>query len=170
MSGRNDWETPADVFNAISARFGGFNIDVAASAQNTKCTNFLTDALKQKWPRGADCWMNPPYSDNDRRPCVLDFLVKAHEETAHECMTVCLLVNDTSTDWFRFAMANAATIIHFTGPRIRFEINGKSAGTPTFSNLLAVFRPKWLDEQEGARIVYADWRGWLPQSKARKTL
>lgn len=163
--GRNDWETPRDVFAAISAFFGGFDVDVAATADNTKCKHFLTDALKQTWPRGVSCWMNPPYSDDAKRPCVLDFLVKAHEETEHDTMTVCLLVNDTSTDWFRFARQHAAAIMHFTGSRIRFEQKGKPVGTPTFSNLLAVFRPQWPDEPDEPRIVYVDWRDWLPEQK-----
>lgn len=163
MAGRNDWETPRIVFDAMAARFGPFDLDVAASAENTKCKHHLRDALKQTWTPSCRAWMNPPYSDEDGRPCVLNFLKKAHNETGNGTMTVCLLVNDTSTEWFRYAAENAATIIHLTGPRIRFEIDGKPVGTPTFSNLIAVFRPKWPDEPNGVRIEYADWRDWTPK-------
>ncbi len=60
----DEWSTPQDFFDEVSAEFGGFDLDVAATAQNAKCPVFFTredDGLAQEW-RGR-CWMNPPHSD-----------------------------------------------------------------------------------------------------------
>src|SRR5258705_8343867 len=60
----DDRGTDLAFFEMISARFGVFDLDVAASARNAKCARYFTvvdDGLTQHW---ADkVWCNPPYSD-----------------------------------------------------------------------------------------------------------
>ena len=49
---RQDYETPPEVFEPLAAEFGGFDVDVAASASNAKCARFYTpgqDSLQQPW-------------------------------------------------------------------------------------------------------------------------
>ena len=57
-SGRDDWETPQDLFDKLDAEFH-FDIDVCATPENAKCENYYTpeqDGLSKKW--GGRCWMN----------------------------------------------------------------------------------------------------------------
>jgi len=60
---RYDWETPQEFFDSINTVFD-FNIDVCATAENTKCQKYYTpeiDGLKQPWHAHKTCWCNPPY-------------------------------------------------------------------------------------------------------------
>ena len=61
-SATDDWATPPELFAQINRRYGPFDLDVCASAGNTKCERFYSpdqDGLQQPW-QGV-CWMNPPY-------------------------------------------------------------------------------------------------------------
>lgn len=60
----DDRGTDQAFFDAQSRRFGGFDLDVAASPENAKCKRFFTiedDGLEQHW--SGRVWCNPPYSD-----------------------------------------------------------------------------------------------------------
>lgn len=60
----DDRGTDQTFFDAISARFGGFTLDVAAAPHNAKCERFYAaedDGLSQPWV--GRVWCNPPYSD-----------------------------------------------------------------------------------------------------------
>lgn len=52
------WETPQKLFNELNEEFG-FVIDVAATANNSKCAIFLEDGLAENWDSPAFC--NPPF-------------------------------------------------------------------------------------------------------------
>lgn len=90
---RDDWETPAEIFEPLSEEFGGFYLDVAATAENTKCPYFITkerDGLTQPW--SGHNWMNPPYSQADK------WIEKAYQECITDRQTtVCLLASRTDT-------------------------------------------------------------------------
>jgi site-specific DNA-methyltransferase (adenine-specific) len=66
-TGKDDWETPFELFDALHEEFG-FTLDLAANAQNAKCARWVgpgglaPDLLA--YTVGADerGWMNPPYS------------------------------------------------------------------------------------------------------------
>lgn len=60
----DDRGTDPQWFEAISQRFGGFTLDVAAASHNTKCERYYTredDGLSKPWV--GRIWCNPPYSD-----------------------------------------------------------------------------------------------------------
>lgn len=65
----DDRGTDQEFFDALSERFGGFNIDVAAASHNAKCRryfSFADDGLRQRWRQPVEpgrVWCNPPYSD-----------------------------------------------------------------------------------------------------------
>lgn len=67
----DDRGTDQAFFDSLSARFGGFTLDVAAAPHNAKCDRFYTvddDGLTQVWGLGPATnservWCNPPYSD-----------------------------------------------------------------------------------------------------------
>lgn len=60
----DDRATHPDSFGPWNERFGGFTLDAAAAAHNTKCERYFTrtdDGLAQSWA-GERVWCNPPYS------------------------------------------------------------------------------------------------------------
>lgn len=71
----DEWQTPQDLFDELNTELGPFDMDVAATIENAKCTYFATiedDALTQDWMEKN--WCNPPYSQ------VRDFAAKAERE------------------------------------------------------------------------------------------
>jgi len=62
---RQDYETPPDLIEAVTRRWGPLEFDLAATAQNAKAPEFFTparNALLQKWDcRDGIAWLNPPY-------------------------------------------------------------------------------------------------------------
>ena len=113
-SERQDWETPQALFEALDDEFR-FDLDVCATAQNTKCRRFFSpavDALRQTW-RGT-CWMNPPYG-----PKIGCWMRKAFESS----------LND-------FAMRGEIRLVR---GRLRF---GSGRYTAPFPSAIVVFKPK----------------------------
>ena len=94
----DDRATTLEDFEPIAARFGGFSIDVAASAENTKCPRFYdvaADGLAQSWA-GERVWCNPPYSS------IAPWVQKAWaEHGAAECIVMLLPANRTEQTWWR---------------------------------------------------------------------
>jgi phage N-6-adenine-methyltransferase len=85
-SERHDWETPDELFGQLDAEFG-FDLDVCATAANTKCCHFFSpemDGLKQSW-RGI-CWMNPPYGS-----ALPAWMAKAYVSSLEGATVVCLV-------------------------------------------------------------------------------
>ena len=94
----NDRATPAKLFATLSARLGGFTVDVAASAANAKCDRYFdaaTDGLEQPWA-GERVWCNPPYSS------IAPWIRKAWRETP-ACPLIALLLpsNRTEQPWWQ---------------------------------------------------------------------
>ncbi len=131
-SQRDDWETPPDLFAALDREFG-FETDVCATKENTKCAAFFSpkeDGLRQEW-RGV-CWMNPPYGSEIGR-----WVAKAYASSLQGATVVCLVAARTDTRWWHeFAMRAE---IRFVQGRLRF---GKREGTAPFPSAILVFRPK----------------------------
>lgn len=62
-SGKDDWETPKDLFDKLNEEFG-FTLDACATDENAKCSHYFTedtDGLSQDW-QGQTVYCNPPYS------------------------------------------------------------------------------------------------------------
>ena len=94
-SAKTDWETPDDVFIPLDKEFG-FSLDVAASAQNTKCSSFLSEednALEKQW--SGTCWCNPPYGRDLQK-----WVRKAVIETWNHVTTVMFIPARTNTKWW----------------------------------------------------------------------
>jgi len=131
-SDRHDWETPIELFNELDAEFG-FDIDVCATAENTKCHHFFSpaqDGLRQPW-RGI-CWMNPPYGT-----ALPVWMAKAYASSLQGATVVCLVPSRTDTKWWHdFAMRGEVRLIR---GRVRFA--HAPSGAP-FPSAIIVFRPK----------------------------
>lgn len=116
FSSKSDiWETPDDFFAIYDARFG-FDVDVCALPENTKCKRFFSpqeDGLKQKWT--GTCWMNPPYGRQ-----IGEWVRKAYMSARDEGATVvCLLPARTDTKWFQDYVLPFAEI-EFVRGRLKF--------------------------------------------------
>lgn len=104
-SAKQDWATPQDFFDKMSAKYGSFDLDVCADASNAKCTVYCgldngKDGLAAQWRhwisldtyQPARCWMNPPYGRG-----IGAWIKKAYEESLNGCLVVALLPARTDT-------------------------------------------------------------------------
>ena len=129
-TGRQDWETPASLFDPLDAEFG-FTLDVCATRENAKCAKYYTltdDGLKQRW--NGVCWMNPPFGAQGA------WVKKAYEESRRKGTTVvCLLPSRTNTNWWHDCVMKGE--IRFIKGRPRFK--GAKHGLPQ-PLAIAIFR------------------------------
>ena len=84
LSMSNDyWRTPDWLYSYCSNLFGPFDVDLAASEQNTKCARFIDEATNALITRsrdyGSNGFCNPPYSN------LPPWLIKAkYENSIHK--------------------------------------------------------------------------------------
>jgi site-specific DNA-methyltransferase (adenine-specific) len=140
----DEWSTPQATFDALHAEFD-FQIDLAASAENAKCSGFYSkdmDSLAQAWHVvAARGWLNPPYS----RGLCGKFIAKAAEERRKGFLTVMLLPARTDTKAFHAHIYDAALWQPRIGVEIRFlpgrlKFGGCKDAVP-FPSMVVVFRP-----------------------------
>lgn len=143
----DEWSTPQDMYDQLHAEFD-FEIDLAATSQNTKCKSFYnleTDALSNqcKWSlffyRG---WLNPPYS----RTSCSKFIAKAAAQRLDGFLTVMLLPARTDTKAFHRYIYDISkwqpregVEIRFLAGRLKFS-NSKTAAP--FPSMVVIFRPE----------------------------
>jgi len=115
LSVRDTWCTPDEVFNYYR-RLYQYTLDVCASASNTKLSDYFTEensALEGDWSQHSRAWCNPPYSN------ILPFVERAvHFKDTTE--TSFLVPLDSSTKWFKLALAHAKDVRLIVGGRIQF--------------------------------------------------
>ena len=133
-SQRHDWQTPKSFFRAVEAEFGPFEIDAAASSENTLCPKFWdeqTDALKQDWC-GKRSWCNPPYG---RRLNL--WVAKAYKTIGSGGIVVMLIPARTDTSYFHdYIWGKNGVRVRFLRGRLKFD-NGKYPAP--FPSMLGVF-------------------------------
>lgn len=133
---RNNWRTPAYIFNYLDQLFH-FTTDVAASSDNHLCDRYFTEAdnaLVKEW--GEVNYCNPPYDD------IKPWVVKAIEQMNQGKITVMLIPADTSVGWFKLAFDHCSSAVFLTG-RIAF-INadtGKAVSGNNKGSVVFVFNP-----------------------------
>ena len=127
------WATPQDFFDKLDAEFH-FGIDVCATPDNAKCSNFFTEkdnGLLQNWGGHGTIWCNPPYGRE-----VGKWVKKAYE-TSQEGETVVMLLNArTDTRWFHEWIYGKAEI-RFVKGRLKF---GGSKNSAPFPSMVVIFR------------------------------
>ena len=125
----DNWATPQNLFDELNQRYG-FELDVCASSENTKCSRFFSledDGLAQTW-QGV-CWMNPPYGR-----AIKDWMAKAYDSSKNGAKVVCLVPARTDTAWWHdYAMKGEIT---FLRGRLKF---GNSKNSAPFPSALVVF-------------------------------
>lgn len=129
----DDRGTDPAFFMEVEARFGGFDLDVAAAPHNAKCERFYTRAdngLEQPWT--GKVWANPPYSD------IGAWVRKAWQEhlAGNTDLIVMLLpANRTEQQWWqkeveRYRDGGPHLRVEFLPGRMRFVKPGKDAIGP----------------------------------------
>ena len=141
----DEWSTPQDTFDALNAEFG-FEVDLAASAENAKVSDFYSrehSALDAEWAVQHDIgWCNPPYS----RGRQAQFIAKAAEERLNGFVTVMLLPARTDTRAFHAYIWDAETHQPRPGVEVRFlkgrlKFGGCTNAAP-FPSMVVIFRPE----------------------------
>ena len=161
---RGDWETPADLFAECERVFGPFTLDAAASDENFKVDQYLTeevDALSVSWA-GNVVWLNPPYSVEGEHPdgrkyrkrVIHLWVKKAYLEALKpDTRVVALLPSRTDTRWFHDYVAKG----HITFLKGRLKFSGAKTGAP-IGHLIVEWRfddagqrqiTEWADQNEG---------------------
>lgn len=67
------WRTPACTFDPINEAVGGFDIDMCADADNTKCPVYFTKensfwTVPAPMLRGKTLWFQPPFGSEEAAP------------------------------------------------------------------------------------------------------
>jgi phage N-6-adenine-methyltransferase len=130
-SNRDDWGTPAEIFDPLDAEFG-FTLDVCATPDNAKCARYYTsndNGLLQAWT--GVCWMNPPYGNR-----VGEWIKKAYESSLAGTTVVCLVKATPDTRWWHAYTPVAE--VRFVKGRITFI--GAENHAP-FPSVILIFRP-----------------------------
>lgn len=138
-----DFRTPPELFKALDAEFGPFNLDVAASDENALCSGYFSiegDALNRSWRiypwhrPGTRVWCNPPYNH------ISPWVKKGIGELELGCESVTyLLPASTCTKWFKELWESefcshiifVSGRLAFQGPHVHPDLKKASAPNPT---------------------------------------
>lgn len=139
-TGKDDWETPKEFYDALDAEFQ-FTLDVCATSENAKCTRYFTpedDGLQKDWA-GETAFCNPPYSNRAQDKWVEKCFMESRKPNT---TVVALLPARTDTARFHRYILHKAEI-RFVRGRIKFV--GASAGAP-FPSMVVIWKQ---NSQEG---------------------
>jgi site-specific DNA-methyltransferase (adenine-specific) len=138
-TGKDDWETPEDLFNHFNKIFN-FDLDVCADKKNKKLKRYLSEkdnALIKDWDKKN--WCNPPYSNGNQ----WKFIRKAYEESLKGKLTVCLIPARPDTKaWHDYVMK--ADHIQYIKGRLRFV--GAKSSAP-FPSCIVIFGLRYLKKR-----------------------
>lgn len=148
------WRTPPWLFRYLNARYGPFDVDLAANSTNALCQLYVTkeqNTLSMPWSSlGTRGFINPPFSDPD------PFVRHAYIEAQHNGFsTAIILPTHRNQKWAAFAQY-ATERIEFEG-RVNFmkpdgsEKNANRNGTMVYyfrAYDLGFTRTVWVNTQE----------------------
>ena len=129
-SSRDDWETPAALFNVLNLKYR-FTLDPCATADNAKCARYFTredDGLAQTWA-GERVFVNPPYGR-----AIGEWARKCCEESRH-AIVVGLFPARTETAWFHDHIYHVADVEFLRG-RVKFERGGRPLRDAPFPSMI----------------------------------
>jgi phage N-6-adenine-methyltransferase len=122
MPPKREWCTPQWCFDYLNDVFH-FEVDAAATAENTKCSEFYRDCFSVEWKEGAPHFMNPPY-DNPKK-----FVRRAFEQSRkHHFVVACLIPFSNDRWWVELIVKHAHEILVYDG---RFPFTDKSGNVIT---------------------------------------
>lgn len=135
---RDDWETPAWLYDELDAEFG-FTLDPCATEANAKCRLFFTErtnGLAQPWSPHT-VFMNPPYGRE-----IGEWMRKARREADDGATVVCLVPARLDTAWWHETCHRSE--VRFRRGRVNFV--GGHAALPACSAVV-VMRPTDMKRQ-----------------------
>lgn len=131
-TGKNDWETPQDLFDQLDDEFH-FTLDPCATDETAKCDYYFTeedDGLIQDW--GDEIvFCNPPYSDRQQT----EWVRKCYEHSLNGGIAVMLIPARTDTKRFHDYIYGKAEIRFLRG-RLHF---GGSKNSAPFPSMIVIF-------------------------------
>lgn len=133
-TGKNDWETPQELFDELNSEFH-FTLDPCAEPATAKCKKFYTkedDGLSKDWT-GEIVFCNPPYSDKQQTKWVK----KCYEHWKNGGTAVMLIPARTDTKRFH-EYINGIAEVRFLKGRIKF---GNAKNSAPFPSMIVVFKP-----------------------------
>lgn len=114
---RQDYETPADFRQAVTARFGFPNWDLAALSDNYFGQNWIDESdnsLVQKWhEKNGVMWLNPPYKN------ISSWAKKCCEESNRGAKILFLTPASVGSNWFCDYVFGHALVLFLNG-RLQF--------------------------------------------------
>lgn len=142
QSNKDEWETPASIFDPLDAEFG-FDLDPCATAENSKCRchfGIEQDGLSISWHDGFDsAFVNPPYSR------LKEWIAKCSQESKKGMTCVMLIPARTDTRAWHAHIYDAehwqfriGVEVRFLPGRVKF-IGG--AHCAPFPSCIVIFRP-----------------------------
>lgn len=152
---RNDWETPAMLFDPLHERYS-FTLDAAASKNNARLPNFIdkeADALSCSWD--GRVFLNNPGFGGWRTN--VKWLVKAYEEVLYgpADFVVAIVPASVGARWWNKTVRQLAKDVVILIGRPRFELGGIPSDSPTTDICIAVYRSgrrtpmRWWDWKRG---------------------
>ena len=126
-SGKDDWRTPKDLFNALDAEYH-FTLDPCSTHENALCEKHYTqaeDGLIQNWG-GEIVFMNPPYGSQINK-----WIQKAYEESLNGATVVCLIPARPDSRYWQDVILPYAAKIQFIRGRLHFSDSKLGAGFPS---------------------------------------
>jgi len=134
---KQDWETPAEVFDPLNEEFA-FTLDAAASFENKRAAKFFdqdTDGLLQDW--GTETvWLNPPYGDGAAK--LSEWVEKSYRASLRGATVAMLIPARTNTNWFHDICLNKGEVRFIRG-RPRFGPAEHGLPQPL---CVVIFRPR----------------------------
>lgn len=136
---RDDWGTPDWLYEWCSVVWGPFDLDVAASAENTKCESFYTaeqDGLMQPWVESN--WCNPPFSH------MALFTCRAAMMALKGLRSVLVVPDAMASAWFHNSVFGGAAELVFLKGRVPFVLDGKEVSGNNVGTVLAYYTRRGL--------------------------
>jgi phage N-6-adenine-methyltransferase len=138
-SGKVEYSTPPTLYKKLDELLGPFDLDAAATAENTKVPgNFISkeeDALTVDWAsRGSRIFVNHPYGSAKDN---LAWVRKAIEASQNGATVAMLVFCRCDVAWFKEAITHASQLILISG---RVKFGGSKTNAP-FGSCVFVFRP-----------------------------
>lgn len=138
-TGKDDWETPPELFNKLNEEFH-FTVDACANSINHKLERYWSeedDGLSKSWQNEV-VWCNPPYSrSTKKKKGQADWIKKAYEEYQIGNSTIVMLLPArTDTIAFHSYIYNIAEIRFLKG---RLKFVGAKDSAP-FPSMIVIYK------------------------------
>ena len=177
-TGKNDWQTPNPIFDALNHEFG-FDLDAAAAGHNALCSRFFDisdDALTRDWNvvERSTVWCNPPYSR-----AVGVWLQKGADQAKIGVTSVFMVMARVETRWWHEVVMKHACEVRLVKGRVHFtDANEpeKCEAAPAPSCLI-IFRPcvsgpprfvSWEQPDKEKARVKTERASWNKMKKEQK--